>query len=27
VREAPKAVFSETLRADGRFVHKSYVAK
>ena len=27
VRDAPKAVFSETLRADGRFVHKSYVAK
>jgi hypothetical protein len=26
-REAPKAVFSETLRADGAFVHKSYVAK
>jgi hypothetical protein len=26
-REAPKAVFTETLRADGAFVHKSYVAK
>jgi hypothetical protein len=26
-RDAPKAVFSETLRADGAFVHKSYVAK